>query len=132
MTISLTEAKQLLVVAEAKAAEMGIHISTAVVDSHSDLLALSRMEGARTFTPQVAYGKAKVAALFQRSSSAFGDGATAPVMNFINDLNGRALIFVPGGLPIERDGRVIGAVGVSGGLAAQDEEVARAVVEARL
>jgi uncharacterized protein GlcG (DUF336 family) len=130
MTIELHEAKQLLEAAEAKARELGIKVSTAVVDSHGDLLALSRMDGSRTFTPEVATGKAKVSALFQRPSDAFGEHAAAPVMGFINQLNANRLVFVQGGLPIERDGGTIGAIGVSGGLAPQDEEVARAALAA--
>jgi uncharacterized protein GlcG (DUF336 family) len=51
------------------------------------------------------------------------------MFNFINELNGKGLVFVKGGLPIERDGEVIGAIGVSGGLAPQDEEVAKAALE---
>jgi uncharacterized protein GlcG (DUF336 family) len=129
-TITLAEAKKLLEAAEAKATEMGIRVATAVVDAHGDLLALSRIDGSRTFVAHVAYGKAKVSALFQRPSDAFGEAASSPVMNFINELNAKSLVFVQGGLPIERDGAVIGAIGVSGGLAAQDEEVARAALGA--
>jgi uncharacterized protein GlcG (DUF336 family) len=129
MTIELAEAKKLLEAAEAKATELGIRVSTAVVDAHGDLLALSRMDRSRTFTPEVATGKAKVSALFQRASDAFGEHATAPVMGFINNLHANQLVFVSGGLPIERDGETIGAIGVSGGLAAQDAEVAQAALE---
>jgi uncharacterized protein GlcG (DUF336 family) len=128
MTIELREAKTLLEAAEAKAAELGIKVATAVVDAHGDLLALSRMDGSRTFTPQVATGKAKVSALFQRPSDAFGEAAGSAVMGFINELNAKQLVFLQGGLPIERDGATVGAIGVSGGLAAQDEEVARAAL----
>jgi uncharacterized protein GlcG (DUF336 family) len=123
MSISLQEAKSLLERAEAAAAAIERKISVAVVDTHGDLVALSRREGARSFTPIVAYGKAKASALFQRPSESYAEVAETPSIKFINDLNHNDLVFIPGGLPIERDGVVVGALGISGALAAEDAQI---------
>jgi uncharacterized protein GlcG (DUF336 family) len=129
MSITLPEAKSLLERAEAAAAALERTVSVAVVDAHGDLVALSRMEGARSFTPIVAFGKAKASALFQRPSESYAEVAETPSIKYINELNHNDLLFIPGGLPIERDGAVVGALGISGALAAEDLQIATSTLE---
>jgi uncharacterized protein GlcG (DUF336 family) len=128
MSIELQDAKRLLEEAEAEAARRGINVSAAVVDAHGDLLAVWRMEGSLVFTPHVAYGKAKASAVLRVPSDAYVEAAESPAFVFINELNHSDLVFMAGGLPIVRDGSVIGALGVSGGLPEEDAEIAAAAL----
>ena len=114
-------------VAAAAAAEARTHNeggAIAVVDDGGNLLYLERLDGTFPAGAMVSVGKARTAALFKKPTSAFEDiirsGRTAMVA--LPD-------FTPlqGGIPLELDGRVIGAIGVSGASNQQrDEDVAKA------
>lgn len=103
-------------------------VTVAVVDAGGHLLALQRMDGAAPLSAHVAAAKARTAAVGRRDTKGFED--------MIN--NGRtAFLSVPtleglmeGGMPIMKDGRCLGAVGVSGVKAPEDAQVASAGVAA--
>lgn len=115
-----------------RAAEaIGVAMNIAVVDEGNNLVAFQRMDGAWLGSIDIAQGKAytaralnmstkDLAPLCQPGKSLFGIHAS-------ND--GRLIIF-PGGIPLERGGEVVGAIGVSGGSVEQDQEVAEAGAEA--
>jgi uncharacterized protein GlcG (DUF336 family) len=128
MSVTLRQAKELLDRAEEAAEQIAVDVSIAVVDDHGALVAVARMDGSRTFTPQIATGKAKAAAIFQRPNDAYAAVSDTATFNIINGLNNNDLVFVAGGLPIERDGRVVGGLGISGGRPTQDVEIARATL----
>jgi uncharacterized protein GlcG (DUF336 family) len=114
--------------AHAKAAELGIRVTVAVVDEGAHLMALARMDGAAPLTPQVAEAKAVGAAMLHRDGASLGELAKdRPGFFSVADRLVRVPI-VPGlgSVLIKRDGKVLGAVGVSGGRPEQDLECAEA------
>lgn len=121
---TLASAEQMLNGARAKAMELGIKLSCAVVDVHGDLVAAARMDGAAFLSMTVAQGKARTSALTGQPSGAFGDRGA----NFqaAAAAAGVTALTVQGAVPIVLGGTRVGGIGCSGGLATQDEEAARA------
>jgi uncharacterized protein GlcG (DUF336 family) len=106
-------------------------VIVAVLDAGAHLKAFRRMDGAVLASIDIAISKARTAALFQVNSEAVWEyckpGAPAPGLELTNG----GLAPFGGGIPLrDRDGIVIGAVGVSGGTVAQDMEVAQAALAA--
>jgi uncharacterized protein GlcG (DUF336 family) len=129
----LTEeiAQTVIAAARAAAREIGVPMNIAVLDAGVHLKAFARMDGALLGSIDIAFGKAKTAALFGMNSEAVGEfckpAGTSPGLELTNG----TLVVFAGGIPIEDgDGSVIGAVGVSGGTVAQDLQVAQAAVAA--
>ncbi|HXB05162.1 MAG TPA: heme-binding protein [Candidatus Acidoferrum sp.] len=128
MPLSLEDADELIGRAHAKAAELGIRVTVAVVDEGAHLVALARMDGAAPLTPQVAEAKAVGAAMLHRDGASLGELAKdRPGFFSVADRLVRVPI-VPGlgSVLIKREGTVLGAVGVSGGRPEQDLECAEA------
>ena len=128
MPLNLHDANELIGRAHAKAAELGIRVTVAVVDEGAHLIALARMDGAAPLTPQVAEAKAVGAAMLHRDGASLGELAKdRPGFFSVADRLVRVPI-VPGlgSVLIKRDGKVLGAVGVSGGRPEQDLECAEA------
>lgn len=119
--------KAVLAAAESKARANSWNVSIAVVDPAGDLLGFLKLDGAATGTVQIAQGKARTSARFGRPSKVYADRITENQLNFLS-VDG--VVALQGGLPILVDGRVIGAVGVSGVTSQQDEEVAAAGIAA--
>ena len=127
MTITLREANKILQAAEASASAAGIKVSMSVVDPRGDLVALARMDGSRYFSADVASGKARVSAIFGQPSGVFEDRASsAPGLQALMQMHQGHLLFVQGAVPIIRGNEIIGAMGVSGGTAQEDEDAAKA------
>ena len=128
MPLTLHDANELIGRAHAKAAELGIRVTVAVVDEGAHLMALARMDGAAPLTPQIAEAKAVGAAMLHRDGASLGELAKdRPGFFSVADRLVRVPI-VPGlgSVLIKRDGQVLGAVGVSGGRPEQDLECAEA------
>lgn len=128
MPLNLEEAQQVITRAQSKASEDGIRVTVAVVDEGGLLIALSRMDGAPPLSPQIAEAKAVGAAMLYRDGAGLADLAKErPGFFSVADRLVRVPI-VPGlgSVLIRRDGRVLGAVGVSGGKPEQDLECAQA------
>jgi uncharacterized protein GlcG (DUF336 family) len=126
--LDIHDANELIGRAHAKAAELGIRVTVAVVDEGAHLVALARMDGAAPLTPQVAEAKAVGAAMLHRDGASLGELAKdRPGFFSVADRLVRVPI-VPGlgSVLIKRDGKVLGAVGVSGGRPEQDLECAEA------
>jgi glc operon protein GlcG len=124
----MREAQDAIARAQKKAADLGIHVTVAVVDEGGLLVALSRMDGAPPLSPQVAEAKAVGAAMLYRDGASLADLAKErPGFFSVADRLARVPI-VPGlgSVVVERDDRVLGAVGVSGGKPEQDLECAQA------
>ncbi len=128
MGLNLHDANELIGRAQAKAVELEIRITVAVVDEGGLLIALARMDGAPPLSPQVAEAKAVGAAMLHRDGASLGELAKdRPGFFSVVDRLVRVPI-VPGlgSILIKRDGAVLGAVGVSGGKPEQDLECAQA------
>jgi glc operon protein GlcG len=126
--LNLHDANGVTVRAQAKAAGLGIHITVAVVDEGGFLITLARMDGAPPLSPQVAEAKAVGAAMLHRDGASLAELAKdRPGFFSVADRMVRVPM-VPGlgSVLIKREGKVLGAVGVSGGRPEQDLECAEA------
>lgn len=132
MPLTLAEAQNAIAGAHAKAVALEIRVTVAVVDEGGLLIALGRMDGAIPLSPQIAEAKAAGAALLHRDGASLADLAKdRPGFFSVADRLTRVPI-VPGlgSVLVRRDGRVLGAVGVSGGRPEQDLECAEAGLSA--
>jgi len=121
--LTLGAAKHIAAAAEADAKAKGARVVIAVVDDGGNLLLLERLDDTQVASVNVGIGKARTAAIFRRPSKVFEDQ--------IRDGRVAALALpgatpLQGGIPIMHDGKVIGAIGVSGETPSQDEEIAKA------
>jgi len=107
----------------------GFRLAIAVVEPSGELVAFGRMDDVQYGSINVAQAKARSAARF-RASSASAEERLAAGRIALLAIDG--IVPVAGGLPIVVDGRVVGAIGVSGASSAQDDEVARAAIAAVL
>jgi uncharacterized protein GlcG (DUF336 family) len=126
-TVTLQEAEQIISVAKTKAGEIGQPMNIAVVDSGGHLVAHVRMDGAWIGSIDISINKAFTSRAFDIATAELGKNAQ-PGQQFygIQQSNhGRIMIFA-GGIPLQRNGQVMGAIGVSGGSGAQDQAVAEA------
>ncbi len=126
-SITLEEARQVIAAAEKKAGEIAQPMNIAVVDAGNNLLAFARMEGAWLGSIDIAMNKAFTARAFDLPTIDLADNAQ-PGQQFygIHVSNGGRVMIFAGGIPLKRAGRVVGAVGVSGGTKPQDQSVAEA------
>ena len=126
-TVSTTGAEEIVRRATAKAAELGVNACIAVVDAGAHLKSFHRMDGAIIGAVDVSQRKARTSALFGAPSGDFGQLLIEEQLLGMELSNG-GLAGFPGGVPIHNDGLLIGGLGVSGGSAEQDHEIARAAV----
>jgi|SRR5579872_6824255 len=111
----------------AKANELGVKVSIAVVDAHGDPIIVERMPGAISMTPKMAMGKASASAIFMRPTGEFEPRIqqNSTFWSGISSMTSGALLFGRGAVPLKRSGETIGAIGVSGGTPDQDEMIAQ-------
>lgn len=132
MPLTLAEAQKAIAGAHARAVALEIRVTVAVVDEGGLLIALGRMDGAPPLSPQIAEAKAVGAAMLYRDGASLADLAKdRPSFFSVADRLTRVPI-VPGlgSVLVRRAGRVLGAVGVSGGRPEQDLECAEAGLSA--
>lgn len=128
--ISAVGAKAVLLAAEAKAAELGVPVTIAVVDDRGDLKALLGMDGAPKGATQWAIDKAATAASFRTPTHILGQAVSdypAAVASFMGQPNATS---VPAGYPLVIGGDVVGGIGASGGSPEQDQVLAEAAISA--
>lgn len=128
-SISLNSVEKAIEAGKAKAAELGIAFTIAVLDDGARLVALSRMDGAALASVESSQAKARTSVYFAASTRDLA-GAVQPgaPMFGIDSAFGDPVVFVGGAVPLtDAHGAVIGAVGVGGGYPDQDHEVAEAV-----
>jgi uncharacterized protein GlcG (DUF336 family) len=125
--ISLNDARRMIAAAEKKAAEIGQPMNIAVVDEGANLIAHVRMDGAWIGSIDISINKAYTSRAFDISTKDLAQHSQSGSQFFgIHASNsGRIMIFA-GGIPLKRDGKVAGAIGVSGGSGQQDHAVAEA------
>src|SRR5215475_3118131 len=121
--LTLDAAKKIAAAAEAEAKKRGATVVIVVVDDGGHLLLLERLDDTQVASVEVGIGKARTAAIFRRPSKVFEDQ--------VRD-GGVAALSLPGstplqgGLPILYEGKVVGAIGVSGNTPQEDEDIAAA------
>jgi uncharacterized protein GlcG (DUF336 family) len=128
MALTLVEANQVVQGAIDKAREMNIRISVAVCDAGGRLVAFNRMDNAIWASVYGCQGKAIASVAFGRASGELAERAGSPIIQGIAAAEGGHMIPSQGAVPIVRNGVVVGACGVGGGTAQQDEDCARAGV----
>src|SRR5919197_1431853 len=130
-SITLEDAERLVGVAVAESRRRGLKTAVAVVDARGDLIIVVRLDGARHYYPDIAYGKAMGSAMWEEPSRVLSQrSAGNSVQQRVNRLHGDRLVFAPGAVPLRRDGIVIGAVGVGGSGPDSDEEIATLAAQA--
>lgn len=130
LTISQTEAQQLIEAGIKAAQKINCPSSIAVVDAFGYLLAHLRMDDAQLPSIEHAILKAKTSALFKKPTKDLKKEAEpgGDLYGLNNTLNNEVIVFA-GGIPLKKDGVVVGAIGVSGGTAEQDQSVAKNIVK---
>jgi len=125
--VTLADARRVIAAAENKAAEIGQPMNIAVVDSGGNLVSHVRMDGAWIGSIDISINKAYTSRAFDIATKDLASHSQSGGQFFgIHVSNaGRIMIFA-GGIPLLRDGKVVGAIGVSGGSGEQDHTVAEA------
>jgi glc operon protein GlcG len=122
--ISLERAQAAIAATVAEAKKRDWKFNVAVVDSGGNLVAFQRMDGAQLASIQISEHKARAATTFRRETKAFENGIQLSNLNYILTLDG--VIASRGGIPLIEGGKLIGAIGCSGGTGSQDEVVCKA------
>ena len=129
--ITLEEAIGIVSAAEQKAQQMGQPMNIGVMDAVRNLVAGHRRDGAWVASIYIAIDKAFTSAGRGLTTREIGEMAQpGPPLFGINTTNGGRIVIFAGGVPLMRDGEVVGAVGVSGGTPDEDHEVAESGVAA--
>ena len=129
--LSLAQARTIIAAAESKAEEIGQPMNIAVVDSGGNLISHVRMDGAWMGSVDISINKAWTSRAFDIQTKDLGENSQ-PTQQFYGihaSNNGKVMIFA-GGIPLQRDGAVVGGLGISGGTGEQDQAVAEAGIAA--
>jgi glc operon protein GlcG len=126
-SIGLERAKQVMAAAEAEAKRRNWKMNIAVVDTNGEPVMFERMEGAQIASGSISIGKARTAARFRRESRLFYN-AFETGHGYVATLD-PTLVASPGGFPLVEEGKLIGAVGCSGGTGDQDATICKVGAE---
>lgn len=121
--VTVAAAKKIAAATLAECAKNKWNVAVAIVDTHGFLVYFERMENTQSASIDIAQGKARVGAMYRRTTRVFAE-VIAKNGPAVMTLPG--VVASPGGLPIFADGKVIGGVGVSGVTGDQDEQCAKA------
>jgi len=124
-SVSLENAKKAAAPALAEAEKNHWNMAVAIVDTGGNLIYYEKMDNTQLGSANVAIEKARTAALFKRPSKALQD-ALAAGGDGLRVLSLKGVTAVEGGIPLVMDGKIVGAIGVSGGTSAQDGQCAKA------
>ncbi len=122
-SIGLERARQVIAAAEAEVKKRNWKMNIAVVDTNGELVHFARIEGAQIASGNISIGKARTSARFRRESRAFYNAYEAGHA-YTGTLD-PTLVASPGGFPLVEGGKLIGAVGCSGGTGDQDAAVCK-------
>jgi glc operon protein GlcG len=122
--ISLERADAVLTAAVAESKKRDWKLICAVFDSGANLVSFKRMNGAQLASISIAEHKARAAVKFRRETKVFESAVHLGNANFFITVDD--VIASRGGIPLVEDGKIIGAIGCSGGVSSQDEVVAKA------
>ncbi len=125
--VTLADARKVIAAAEKKATEIGQPMNIAVADDGRNLVAHVRMDGAWIGSIDISQNKAYTSRAFDISTKDLAAHSQSGGQFFgIHASNGGKIIVFAGGVPLKKGGKVVGAVGVSGGSGDQDHAVAEA------
>ena len=125
VNVTHDQARKAMAAAVADARKQNLPMAIAVVDTAGQLVAFERMDNTQTGSIAVSQDKAASAAMFRRPTKVFQDVVAAGGAG-LRILTLRGANAIEGGVPLTVDGKIIGAIGVSGGSAEQDGVVAKA------
>lgn len=125
LPISLENAKKAAAPALAEAAKNNWNVAVAIVDPAGNLVYYEKMDNTQLGSANVAIDKARSATLFKRPTKAFQD-TLATGGDSVRILRLQGAMPLEGGIPLLMDGRIVGAIGVSGATSAQDAQCAKA------
>lgn len=127
--LDIEDANRLIAGARAKAIEIGVPMCVAITDESGNLIAFERMNGGKITSINLAIDKSFTAVGIQKGTDVLGEvnQPGMPAHGISSTLSGR-MITIAVGLPVTFEGQVVGGIGVSSGLPAQDYEVALAGV----
>src|SRR5271165_241450 len=129
--IKLEDARKIIAAAEKKAKEIGQPMNIAVVDEGGNLISHVRMDGAWLGSIDISIKKAYTSRAFDIATKDLATHSQSGGQFFgIHASNDGKIMIFAGGIPLKKDGKVVGAVGVSGGSGEQDHAVAEAGVAA--
>ena len=129
--ITLEDARRIIAAAEKKAQEIGQPMNIAVVDAGGNLLAHVRMDRAWIGSIDISINKAFTSRAFDIATQDLAQHSQSGGQFFgIHATNRGRIVIFAGGVPLKRGDQVVGGVGVSGGLADQDQTVAEAAAAA--
>src|SRR5215470_6857669 len=128
--IGIEQAKEVAAAAQAEAKRNGWRMAVAIVDPGGFLVYFERADGAQNASVALALAKARTSALFRRPSKVFADQFAAGNTGFMSFPDEARPIASEGGVPIVINGRLVGAIGTSGGTGQQDGVAAAAGVSA--
>lgn len=125
--IELAKAKQLVAVAEAEAVKRGWKMAISVVDPSGYLVFYEKLDDTQLASAGISQKKARTAALYRRSTAVFYDAMETghPSVSTLSPVP----VASPGGFPLVEGGKMIGAIGCSGGAGVQDAVVCKAAVD---
>jgi glc operon protein GlcG len=123
--ITLDDAKRAMAAAELEAAKNSWQVAITILDSGGNLVMFHKVDNTQLASITASEGKARTALTFKRPSKALDDAIAAGGAG-LRLLAVKDITPLEGGLPIQADGKIIGAIGVSGALSSQDAQVAKA------
>jgi glc operon protein GlcG len=127
--ITLDDAKRAMAAAELEAAKNSWQVAITIIDSGGNLVMFHKVDNTQLASVGASEGKARTALTFKRPSKALDDAIAAGGAG-LRLLAVKDITPLEGGLPIIIDGKIIGAIGVSGALSSQDAQVAKAGADA--
>ncbi len=127
MSINLSQAKEIIRAAEKKAEEIGQPMNIAIADAGGNLVAHVRMDNAWIGSIDISIKKAYTSRAFDITTKDLAEHSQSGGQFFgIHASNNGKIMVFAGGIPLKKDGKVVGAIGVSGGSGEQDHAVAEA------
>jgi glc operon protein GlcG len=127
-SVTLEAAKKIALPAMAEASKNSWRMAVAIVDGSGDLVYFEKMDNTQLGSVDIAIAKARSAARFKRPTKVFQDQLAAGG-DGLRTLGLIGAVPVEGGFPLIVDGKIVGAIGVSGGTSAQDAQCAKAAAD---
>jgi glc operon protein GlcG len=126
--IGIESARKVMNAAEGEASKNNWAVVISIIDSGGNIVMLHRRDDTQLSSIEIAQGKAKTALMFKRPSKTLDDAIAGggPGLRF---LALKDIVPLEGGIPIVFEGKIVGAIGVSGVLSSQDAQIARAGVD---